>query len=92
LKANERFIKFCFITGITKFSQLSIFSTINNLKNVTLLPRFSAGEVKTVFAEDIRRMAEVYQILLADSNNFQKIIWLFQTFPVILPQLITARI
>ena len=36
LKANEAFIKFCFITGITKFSQLSIFSTINNLANVSL--------------------------------------------------------
>ena len=64
LKANERFIKFCFITGITKFSQLSIFSTINNLKNVTLLPRFSAicgiteQEVKDVFADDIQAMAE----------------------------------
>ena len=64
LKANERYIKFCFITGITKFSQLSIFSTINNLKNVTLLPRFSAicgiteQEVLNVFAEDIREMAD----------------------------------
>ena len=68
LKANEAIIKFCFITGITKFSQLSIFSTINNLKNVTLLPRFSAicgfteEEVKTVFAEDIKRMAKVYEV------------------------------
>ena len=30
LKASEPMIRFCFITGITKFSQLSIFSTINN--------------------------------------------------------------
>ncbi len=66
LKANERFIKFCFITGITKFSQLSIFSTINNLKNVTLLPRFSAicgiteQEVRRDLAEDIKAMSEVY--------------------------------
>ena len=63
LKANERFIKFCFITGITKFSQLSIFSTINNLKDVTLNPRFSAicgiteEEVKTCFSEEIESMA-----------------------------------
>ena len=42
LKANEQYVKFCFITGITKFSQLSIFSTINNLKNVSMNPRFSA--------------------------------------------------
>lgn len=67
LKANERFIKFCFITGITKFSQLSIFSTINNLKNVTMLPRFSAicgiteHEVRTVFADGIAEMASKYE-------------------------------
>ena len=53
LKKQEPKIKFCFITGITKFSQLSIFSTINNLTNVTMLPQFSAicgiteQEVKT---------------------------------------------
>ena len=41
LKANEAMIRFCFITGITKFSQLSIFSTINNLKNISLLPDFA---------------------------------------------------
>ena len=64
LKASEAMIKFCFITGITKFSQLSIFSTINNLKNISLLPRFSAicgiteQEVRTTLAEDIRQMAE----------------------------------
>ena len=64
LKANERYIKFCFITGITKFSQLSIFSTINNLKNVTLLPRFSAicgiteQELVSVLKDDIERLGE----------------------------------
>ena len=66
LKDSEAMIKFCFITGITKFSQLSIFSTINNLKNVTMLPRFSAicgiteHEVKTVLADGIERMAVQY--------------------------------
>lgn len=65
LKKQEPKIKFCFITGITKFSQLSIFSTINNLKNVTLLPRFSAicgiteQEVRDVFDEDIHAMADL---------------------------------
>ena len=67
LKASEPMIRFCFITGITKFSQLSIFSTINNLKNVTMLPQFSAicgiteQELVTDMAEDIRRMAEEYE-------------------------------
>ena len=68
LKANEAYIKFCFITGITKFSQLSIFSTINNLKNVSLLPRFAIicgfteQEVKTVFKEDIEAMAKDFKL------------------------------
>ena len=67
LKMLEPKIKFCFITGITKFSQLSIFSTINNLKNVTMLPRFSAicgiteQEVKDVFKEEIIQMAAAYK-------------------------------
>ncbi|MBR0048607.1 MAG: AAA family ATPase [Prevotella sp.] len=66
LKAREAMIRFCFITGITKFSQLSIFSTINNLKNITMLPQFSAicgiteHEVKTVLAEGIESMAVEY--------------------------------
>lgn len=68
LKANERLIKFCFITGITKFSQLSIFSTINNLTNVTMDRNFAAicgiteTELSTVLEEDIERLAESYGI------------------------------
>ena len=34
LKESDAYLHYVFITGITKFSQLSIFSTINNLKNV----------------------------------------------------------
>jgi hypothetical protein len=72
LKDSEAMIKFCFITGITKFSQLSIFSTINNLKNVTMLPQFSAicgiteHEVKTVLAEGIEQMAVKYNCSAED--------------------------
>ena len=72
LKQLEPKIKFCFITGITKFSQLSIFSTINNLKNVTMLPAFSAicgiteNEVKRYFAEEIGSMASDYEITPED--------------------------
>ena len=66
LKQLEPKIKFCFITGITKFSQLSIFSTINNLMNVTMDPRFSAicgiteNELLAVMPDDIRELASAY--------------------------------
>ena len=64
LKAMERMVKFCFITGITKFSQLSIFSTINNLINVTLDPQFSTicgitdEELTTTLKTDIELLAQ----------------------------------
>ncbi len=67
LKAYEAMIRFCFITGITKFSQLSIFSTINNLNNISMLPQFSAicgiteTELSTVLAEDVAMLAEAYE-------------------------------
>ena len=66
LKMLDPYIKFCFITGITKFSQLSIFSTLNNLTNVTLQPEFSAicgiteQELATDMKQDIAMLAEEY--------------------------------
>ncbi len=64
LKACEGMIRFCFITGITKFSQLSIFSTLNNISNLTMHPDFAAicgiteHELCTVMAPDIAMLAE----------------------------------
>lgn len=67
LKANESVIRFCFITGITKFSQLSIFSTINNLTNITMDAKYAAicgiteQEFESDMAPDIAMLAEEYE-------------------------------
>ena len=64
LKANEAKIRFCFITGITKFSQLSIFSTINNLTNISMDSKYAAicgiteEELLTDMRVDIEMLAE----------------------------------
>lgn len=77
LKACESMVKFCFITGITKFSQLSIFSTLNNLRNVSMNPEFSAicgiteSELVTAMAEDIHLMAE--SLCLDDEEMHRKL-------------------
>ena len=42
LKACDPYLKFVFLTGITKFSQLSIFSELNNLKNISMDPQLAA--------------------------------------------------
>ena len=79
LKANEAIIKFCFITGITKFSQLSIFSTINHLTNVTMDRNFSAicgiteTELTTVLKEDIDHLAEAYGITSEEMHQKLKL-------------------
>ena len=64
--ADEQFV---FITGITKFSQLSIFSTLNNLTNISMNPAYSAlcgitkSELLTIFDQDIQMLADEYSCL-----------------------------
>ncbi len=41
LKDEGQHIRFTFLTGVTKFSQLSIFSELNNLFNISMLPEYS---------------------------------------------------
>ncbi len=61
--ADEQFV---FITGITKFSQLSIFSTLNNLTNISMDGEYTAlcgitkDEMLTVFDPDIQMLADRY--------------------------------
>jgi len=67
LKMCEGMIRFCFITGITKFSQLSIFSTINNLTNISMDSKYAAicgiteEELATQMAPDIAMLAKEYE-------------------------------
>ena len=62
--ADEQFV---FITGITKFSQLSIFSTLNNLRNISMEPTYATlcgitkEELLTIFDEDIQMVADQYK-------------------------------
>lgn len=64
LKGAGQYLRFLFITGISKFSQLSIFSELNNLQNISMRDEFSAlcgiteNELLTQLKPDIERMAE----------------------------------
>ena len=42
LKADDLYEKFVFITGITKFTQISLFSVLNNLTNISFHPQYAA--------------------------------------------------
>ena len=41
LKACDPYLRFVFLTGITKFSQLSIFSELNNILNISMLEEYA---------------------------------------------------
>ena len=64
LKDCDPYLKFVFLTGITKFSQLSIFSELNNLKNISMDPAFaticgiSEDEIKTQMADYLDDFAD----------------------------------
>ena len=58
LKDCDPYLQFVFITGITKFSQLSIFSELNNLKNISMNPEFAA--VCGISEEEIRAQMADY--------------------------------
>ena len=63
LKACDPYLKFVFLTGITKFSQLSIFSELNNIKNISMDEPYAAicgiteEEMLTQMQEDMDRLA-----------------------------------
>ena len=64
LKAAESKLRFVFMTGITKFSQLSIFSELNNIKNVSMDEPYAGicgitkEELLTQMSDDINELAE----------------------------------
>ena len=66
IKKLDPYLRFVFITGITKFSQLSIFSQLNNLNNISMLPQYAAmcgitiKELEDNFQEGIGMLAEKY--------------------------------
>ncbi|WP_165156986.1 ATP-binding protein [Parabacteroides sp. ZJ-118] len=63
LKACDPYLRFVFLTGITKFSQLSIFSELNNILNISMFPEYATlcgiteEEMREQMGEGIDRLA-----------------------------------
>ena len=61
IKDLDSYLKFVFITGVSRFSRVSIFSGLNNLEDISLGPRYSTlcgytqNELETVFEEPLKR-------------------------------------
>ena len=59
IKSCDAHFRFCFLTGVSKFSKVSLFSGLNNLIDITLEPAFSSicgyaeNDLDTVFAPEL---------------------------------------
>ncbi len=88
LKDCEPMLRFVFMTGITKFSQLSIFSELNNIKNVSMDEPYAGicgitkDEMLTQMSDDIDELATKLELsreetitMLADQYDGYHFTW-----------------
>ncbi len=84
LKALEPQLRFVLLTGITKFSQLSVFSELNNMRNISMLPAYAGvcgiteDELRGQMAEDVAYLAE--QLGLSPEAAYEKLAVLYDGY------------
>ena len=77
IKSLDPYLEFVFLTGITKFAQLSIFSELNNLFNISMYDKYSAicgissEELHTQMLPDVERLAE--HLHLSADETFERL-------------------
>ena len=78
LKSCDRYIRFAFLTGVTKFGKVSVFSDLNNLIDISLDRRYSdicgitEGELTDCFDESIKKLAEANDLTKEECYNWIK--------------------
>lgn len=70
IKASDAYLQFVFITGVSKFSRVSIFSDLNNLRDITLSKQFSTLMGYT--EPELKHYFEPYINQLAGEMNMSK--------------------
>ena len=68
LKGCDKYLRFVFLTGITKFSQLSIFSELNNINNVSMDEEYA--DICGITKEELTGQLSDYIDALAEANGF----------------------
>jgi hypothetical protein len=67
LKSADNYIRFAFLTGVTKFSKVSVFSDLNNLRDISMLQDYATicgitdEELDTQFVPYIQRLADTLE-------------------------------
>ncbi len=73
LKTQDRYIKFAFLTGVTKFGKVSVFSDLNNLQDISMDERcadicgISEQELHAYFEESLHSLAQANDMTYEDA-------------------------
>lgn len=68
LKDEDQYLKFVFFTGVTKFSKVSVFSDLNQLRDISLVDEYSGicgiteGELTDCFSQEIQSLASKMKV------------------------------
>ena len=78
LKSKDAYIRFALLTGVTKFSKVSVFSDLNNLQDISMSPRFATlcgiteEELHANFAPEIRALGAQKGQSIEDTKKILK--------------------
>ena len=73
IKSLDPYLRFVFLTGINKFAQLSIFSELNNLQNISMMPEYSAlcgisqTELENNMQNEVQALADKQKVSYGDA-------------------------
>lgn len=75
LKSSDRYLRFVFLTGVTKFSKVSVFSDLNNLEDISIDHRYGSicgitkDELYGNLSEEIRELARENKMTEAEAHT-----------------------
>ena len=78
LKSADRYLRFVFLTGVTKFAQVSVFSDLNQLNDISMKPQYATicgitrQELEDTFIPELNRLAETNELTYEENFNLHR--------------------
>ena len=75
LKSSDRYLRFVFLTGVTKFAQVSVFSDLNQLNDISIKPQYATvcgitrQELEDTFTSELNQLAEMNELTYEETLN-----------------------
>ena len=75
LKSSDRYLRFVFLTGVTKFAQVSVFCDLNQLNDISIKPQYATvcgitrQELEDTFTSELNQLAEMNELTYEETLN-----------------------